>query len=570
ETVVGKRVCSYPSGVAEQFPNDPLLAKMGIEAYIGVPLFDSEGGPLGLIGIMNRSPLSDTGTIESMLQVFAARASAEIERSRAEEAVRQSEERHRTLMEQASDGIFIADIQGRYIDVNSSGCAMLGYSRDEILHMSVTDLLSIEDISTVPLLLEELRSGRIMIIERLLKRKDGKLLPVEISAKMLSGQRLQSIVRDITERRRSEERLKNSEKRFRALIENSSDAILLAGPNGTILYCGPSTGRIVGYSIDELLGRNGFEFMHPDDVERTMKMFSDLIQTPGSVAAAEYRFRQKDGSWRWMEGIGTNLLDEPGVNAVVANLRDITDRKLAEAQLERSREQLRNLSTRLQSMREEERTRIAREIHDELGQMLTVLKMEIALMMTKLPPGQKRLQGKMKSMSLLIDQTIQRVRKIATELRPGVLDDLGLPAAVEWQTQEFQSRTGIQCRLTLHPEEMTLDPARSTAIFRIFQETLTNVARHADADRVKIRLVEEGGRLVLEVADNGKGITESQISNSKSLGILGIRERALLWGGEVKIEGVPGKGTTVTAQIPLPEFSEDEDKERHVKDPHRG
>ena len=171
-------------------------------------------------------------------------------------------------------------------------------------------------------------------------------------------------------------------------------------------------------------------------------------------------------------------------------------------------------------------------------------------MMAKLPPGQKRLQGKMKSMSRLIDQTIQRVRKIATELRPGVLDDLGLPAAVEWQTQEFQSRTGIKCQLTLHPEEMTLDPARSTAIFRIFQETLTNVARHADADRVKIRLVEEGGRLVLEVADNGKGITESQISNSKSLGILGIRERALLWGGEGKIEGVPRKGTTVTKVPP--------------------
>jgi signal transduction histidine kinase len=154
-------------------------------------------------------------------------------------------------------------------------------------------------------------------------------------------------------------------------------------------------------------------------------------------------------------------------------------------------------------------------------------------------------------MSRLIDSTIQSVRRIATELRPGVLDDLGLMAAIEWQAQEFQTRTGIRCQVTLPVEDVTLDAASSTAIFRIFQEILTNVARHGSATSVSVSLKEQAGNLVLEAQDNGKGIAESEISSPKSLGLLGMRERALPFGGEVKIRGTPGKGTTVTVRIPL-------------------
>ncbi|MCG3114143.1 MAG: PAS domain S-box protein [Candidatus Manganitrophus sp. SA1] len=225
--------------------------------------------------------------------------------------------------------------------------------------------------------------------------------------------------------------------------------------------------------------------------------------------------------------------------------------KSVEKELRRSQEQLRNLSSRLHSMVEEERTRISREIHDELGQLLTILKMELSWLKKRLPKKETLLRDRTKSMAKLVDTTVQTLRKISTELRPGVLDDLGLTAAIEWQVQEFQSRTGMRCHFTVRPEEILLDPDRSTAVFRIFQETLTNIVRHANADEVAILLEKTEENLILEVKDNGRGITQSQITNSKSLGLLGIRERALLWGGTVQISGVPGKGTIITVQIPL-------------------
>jgi len=225
--------------------------------------------------------------------------------------------------------------------------------------------------------------------------------------------------------------------------------------------------------------------------------------------------------------------------------------KSVEKELRRSQEQLRNLSSRLHSMVEEERTRISREIHDELGQLLTILKMELSWLKKRLPKKEALLRDRTKSMAKLVDTTVQTLRKISTELRPGVLDDLGLTAAIEWQVQEFQNRTGMRCRFTVRPEEILLDPDRSTAVFRIFQETLTNIVRHANADEVTILLEKTDDCVILEVKDNGRGITQSQITNSKSLGLVGIRERALLWGGTVQINGVSGKGTTIIVQIPL-------------------
>jgi len=250
-------------------------------------------------------------------------------------------------------------------------------------------------------------------------------------------------------------------------------------------------------------------------------------------------------------------IDEIGIlaqtfNQMADNLFEyITEHKRAEEELRSSREQLRNLSAHLQSVREEERTLIAREIHDELGQALTALKMDLSWLGNRLPKDEKSLLEKAKSMSELIDMTIQTVKRISAELRPGLLDDLGLAVAIEWQAEEFQNRTGIKCEITLAPKDIILDQDRSTAIFRIFQETLTNVARHANATRVKVSLKEDKGKLVLKVRDNGIGITQEQISAPKSFGLIGMQERAHFWGGKVKISGIRNKGTTVTVSIPL-------------------
>ncbi|HTM61903.1 MAG TPA: response regulator [Burkholderiales bacterium] len=216
--------------------------------------------------------------------------------------------------------------------------------------------------------------------------------------------------------------------------------------------------------------------------------------------------------------------------------------------LRESEEKLRSLAAHLISVREEERAHIAREIHDELGQVLTGLKMEVTWLAKRL--REKPLLEKTDSMCKLIDTTVQTVRKIATGLRPEMLDDMGLIAAVGWQAKEFQKRTGIRCRAKL-PPEVKFDIDISTTMFRIFQEILTNVARHSRATRVDIELLLSPDRVGLEVVDNGVGIADEDLNGKKSLGLLGMNERALLFGGEVKITGTPGHGTRVSVSIPM-------------------
>lgn len=218
--------------------------------------------------------------------------------------------------------------------------------------------------------------------------------------------------------------------------------------------------------------------------------------------------------------------------------------------LEQSREQLHQLTAGLLLGREEERTAIAREIHDVLGQTLTALKMDVAWIGSRSPDAVPAVVHKMAAMTALIDETIVTVRRIATSLRPGVLDDLGLAAAVEWQAQEFEGRTGIRCALRTSIDEGTLDPLLSTALFRIFQESLTNVARHSRASLVSVTLEHSGTDLLLEVRDDGIGIAAADAANTHSIGLTGMRERAQLVGGGLSISGAAGVGTTVRVRVP--------------------
>lgn len=236
-------------------------------------------------------------------------------------------------------------------------------------------------------------------------------------------------------------------------------------------------------------------------------------------------------------------------NAVL--VQEVAERQRAEDRLRTSEENLRALAAHLQSVREEEWTRISREIHDELGQALTGLKMDLRWVANRLPATQRALTEKTKSMVGLIDETIQSVRKIASRLRPEVLDELGLIAAIEWQAKEFRKRTGVRCKLSLPSSEPTLDRERSTAMFRIFQELLTNVARHANATTIEVVMRLESGTLVLSVEDNGKGVEEAVAYSPKSLGFLGMRERILPFGGKIDVGGTRNKGTKVSISIPL-------------------
>jgi signal transduction histidine kinase len=239
------------------------------------------------------------------------------------------------------------------------------------------------------------------------------------------------------------------------------------------------------------------------------------------------------------------------IKGVIHIVRDITQRKESEENLRKSREKLRNLAAHLHSVREEERKSIAREIHDELAQALTALKMDLFWLNKRLPEDRCSLLEKITSMSGLIDTTISSVQRISSELRPGLLDDLGLKAAIEWQVEEFRNRTGIGCELNIDGEYDALDGDRAITIFRIFQEALTNVMRHAKASRVDISLFEKNGNIHMEINDDGRGVTEKAISDSRAFGLIGMRERAYHWGGKVQIRGTGDKGTSVKVSIPL-------------------
>jgi signal transduction histidine kinase len=248
-------------------------------------------------------------------------------------------------------------------------------------------------------------------------------------------------------------------------------------------------------------------------------------------------------------------VDERTAELLTANklMKKMLDEgKRAEEKLGKSRERLRNLSERLQSLLEEERTRIAREIHDELGQSLTAMKLDLSLLRKNLvSDGLAGQGGKVHEIERAVNQVIQTVRKISTELRPGILDELGVAAAIEWVAKDFQNRTGIGCTVTVRAVDKIADPVLATTIFRIVQEALTNVTRHARASQVKVRLEKRGDSLLLEVRDNGIGVMKERLYDSNSLGLIGIRERVLLLGGEAVISGKPGQGTRVRVTLPM-------------------
>ncbi|MGY8761427.1 MAG: histidine kinase, partial [Nitrospinaceae bacterium] len=239
-----------------------------------------------------------------------------------------------------------------------------------------------------------------------------------------------------------------------------------------------------------------------------------------------------------------------GIMAQIGNqLGRVLERKEAQDESERSQDQLRKLYHRLEQVREEERTRTAREVHDHLGQVLTTIKLELSLLSKKLSKYNPSIQESTEELLEMSDDAIQTVKKISMDLRPPILDDLGIAEAIVWQVKDFTSRTGIECEFEDKLDDFEPDLERSTTLFRVFQETLTNVVRHAEATKVYVTLSQFNESVTLQIQDNGCGISLDQVSNLRSLGLLGMRERAMVWGGNVQIHGVPDEGTTVTINI---------------------
>jgi PAS domain S-box-containing protein len=306
-----------------------------------------------------------------------------------------------------------------------------------------------------------------------------------------------------------------------------------------------------GIPLERLIGMTPADFFE-HDVDGGKAAWRELFDK-GDLHS-ETDERRSDGSAMRIEGHYLCVYDEAGrITGHLGIQRDVTYRHAESEELSRSREELRALAARLERVREEERTRISREVHDELGQSLTGLKLDLAWMEHRLARySHPELTERCRSLLDRLDQVMGSVRRIATELRPSVLDQLGLPAAIEWQTQEFAARTGLELDLDVQVSGGDAPEVLQSAVFRMLQEALTNVARHADASRLSVALRQEPGLLTLVVSDDGRGIGAEELRGSNALGLLGLRERALACGGSLEIRGAPGAGTTITLTLPLP------------------
>jgi two-component system sensor histidine kinase UhpB len=375
---------------------------------------------------------------------------------------------------------------------------------------------------------------------------------------------------DITESKHAEQALRESEERFRTTFENVAVGIAHVAPDGRWLKVNDKLCQIVGYGREQLLAKTFQDITHADDVSANLALLRRALAGEIETYAMEKRYIRSDGSAVWVN-LTTSLVRDGQTQAplyFISVVENISKRKRAEDQLrgfaedlERqvaartgelmaSQEQLRALAERKHELQEVERAQLARELHDEFGAAFTALKVDLHWIMARLPKSVDGVEEKARVMSDLIDNSVESVRRTASLLRPRLLDDFGLVAAIEWQTAEFQRRTAIQC-VTRLPEEVDLDQAMSTALYRILQETLTNVARHAKATKVHVGLQIDDGKVLLDIQDNGIGFDPEAAMNDRSFGLFGVQERAYAFGGHVRFESRPLHGATVIVEIPL-------------------
>ncbi len=370
--------------------------------------------------------------------------------------------------------------------------------------------------------------------------------------------RMSGTVLDITDRKQAEDALRENEERWHLVLQGSNDGIWDWNIRAGTVFYSPRWKAMRGFedheittSIDEWKTR-----IHPDDFTRVMENLASYFAKRKPFFAEEYRVRCKHGTYIWILDRCLAQWDETGTPVRMAGSEtDITERKRVEEHLIQSQAELHALMAHLESVRETERTKLARELHDELGQALTALKMDVAWLVKGLEAmpasGETaRLLDKTRDMQDLIDASVQGIRRLVLELRPPALDHLGLVDAMKWLAQDFQKRHGLGCTFHCPTPRLAIETAATTALFRIAQEALTNVARHAQATRVTVQLEQTRGEVCLTVTDNGLGLTDGTAASPTSFGLIGIKERARLLGGTAAFRGWPGQGTQVSVRIP--------------------
>ena len=485
------------------------------------------------------------------------------EQHRAREATEESEERFRAVFEQAPVGICQVSSEGRFERANPRLCAMFGYTEEELRSLRFSDLTHPDDLPASQELTEEIPAGQRDFpgVEKRYLCKRGEVIWARSTVTLLRGRddqprTLIAVVEDITRRKQAEETL-----RFQShILDSIGEAVIATDPAGVVTYFNRFAETLYGWPAAEAIGRNIMEVTVPLISQSKAVAIMETLQA-GGTWSGEFLVRRRDGTT--FPALVTNTATTVGNGAFAAIIGisiDLTERQRGEEERRLMTEQLRALTARMESLREAERTRISREIHDELGQLLTGLKMELRWLEQqvdriadeKLNPLLERIV----SATELTDATLRSVQQIAGDLRPVVLDQLGLPTALEHEGRRFQERTGIVCEVRRSDALPALDPGAAITFFRIYQECLTNVARHSGATRVQVALEPQEETVCLCIEDNGRGMPPDRAEAGTSLGLLGMRERAGLRGGKLFLETPAGGGTLVKACLPLPSACE--------------
>ena len=460
-----------------------------------------------------------------------------------------------SVFEILPDMVFVVDCDERVIFVNQVAARAMGGKPEELVGRKQSDLFRPDLAVRHSLAIQHVfHTGETVVMEDqqdLTVRQiwlDTRLVPFRDPSGNIAA--VVGIVRDVSERRLAQETLALREAYLRSMLDNLPYLAWLKNPEGKFQVVNQPFAKAAGKERpSELLGLDDFAVWPHDLAMRYVADDQEVMQTRQQKLVEEQISDR--GDLRWVETFKSPVYDAAGkVLGTTGLAHDITLRRQLQEEQRRSREQLRALAAHVESVREQERVRIAREIHDELGQSLTCMGMDLAFLDRQIDPENKDAAARVAALVELVKDTIRCVRRISSELRPSILDDLGLGAAIEWLGHDFETRTQVACTVEV-PEDLSLPFELATPLFRVCQEALTNVTRHASATRVSIHLTCSTSHISLTITDNGRGITEEEIKRYGSLGLLGMKERIGILGGTLDVEGKPGEGTALAIRIPL-------------------
>lgn len=475
------------------------------------------------------------------------------EHKKAEQKLAQSETHLRTILQTEPECIKLVGPNGELLNMNPAGLAMLEADNlDQVLGHNIEELLMPENKAAFAQMTKEVFEGNSGKLEFKIKGLKGTERWLETHAVPLKDAEgkivsLLGVTRDITESKKAEQALVESEEKYRSLIQNSPDIIIQLDLEEKVRFINHTE---AGFTKEQVIGKSAYDFVMPEFHKVVREAHKKVLQNQQSQTYETVGLGH-DGVKRWFFTNAGPIIINDKVAGITLITRDISERKKAEEEILSTTAQLRQLAAHLQNIREEERKRIGREIHDDLGQQLTAIKMDVAWIDKKTSNEFSLIKPKLKNIITLLDGSNESVRKILNELRAGVLDRYGLVDALEWQGQQFTLNTGIPLLFTCNKTGIPTDEAITTCIYRIFQETLNNITKYANAKKVISSLSYSNEKIVLKIKDDGVGFDITMPKNNQSFGILGMKERVASLGGDFELLSKPGKGTTVRISLPL-------------------